>query len=228
MINKKVKKEKIITILHNNSEIKDEKIIADLFNEYYSNITIQIRETLNQTARKMNEFLIGNYPNTMYFDKTDIEEVGKIIDDLKENKSAGNDEIAPKILKKCKNEIKGIITIIINDIIEKEQIPNELKNTQIIPVYKKGDTKNLNNYRPISITNIIAKILEKIIYNRLTNYLEKNNIIDEKQFGFKKGGSTENALLKTIHTIQKELNNKKIVVVIFYDLTKAFDMIEKN
>jgi hypothetical protein len=82
---------------------------------------------------------------------------------------------------------------------------------------------NPANYSPISLLTSFSKVLEKAVYNRLTEYLSNNNLLVENQFGFRKGYATDDAIFKLINEILKALNNKMKAGSVFCDLEKAFD-----
>jgi len=106
--------------------------------------------------------------------------------------------------------------------------PDELKVGRISPIYKKDNEELMENYRPVSTLAIFGKIFEKIIYTRLYSFLLSKNIIYENQFGFRKGHSTSHALNYSISHIESSLREKKHVIGIFIDLSKAFDTIDHS
>ena len=75
------------------------------------------------------------------------------------------------------------------------------KKSNIIPVHKKGDNQIVNNYRPVSLLPIFGKILEKLIFNSIMNFLEENNLLNSNQSGFRLNDSWENQLLSIVHDI---------------------------
>ena len=99
---------------------------------------------------------------------------------------------------------------------------------QVIPIFKKGDSKSLNNYRPISILSTINKIFEKVLYARLIAYIEKHNIFYKYQFGFRKQHSTEHALIEIVDQIRLSIDNNQLTCGIFIDLSKAFDTVNHD
>jgi hypothetical protein len=103
-----------------------------------------------------------------------------------------------KILKVYASLISCPLTHICNHSLLIGIFPDSLKISIIIPLYKKGDRTNMSNYRPISLLTTFSKVLEKVMYNRLSHYLKTNNILVPEQFGFRKGISTENAAFKVI------------------------------
>ena len=104
--------------------------------------------------------------------------------------------------------------------------PNELKTGKISPIYKKDNEQLLENYRPVSTLAVFGKIFEKVIYSRLYSFLISQRILHENQFGFRKRHSTTHALNYSVNDIESALNNKKHVLGIFIDLSKAFDTID--
>ncbi|KAL5265672.1 hypothetical protein ACHWQZ_G006407 [Mnemiopsis leidyi] len=104
--------------------------------------------------------------------------------------------------------------------------PCELKTGRISPIYKKEDEQLLENYRPVSTLPVFGKIFEKIIYSRLYSFLISKGVINENQFGFRKGHSTSNALNYSVEHIESLLAKKQHVLGIFIDLSKAFDTID--
>ena len=102
--------------------------------------------------------------------------------------------------------------------------PEKLKISRIVPVYKSGDPKSCDNYRPIALVNTLSKILEKIVSISLTNHLQINNLLYRHQYGFQREKSTEHNLIHLVNYISQALNKGNFCVGIFLDLKKAFDV----
>ncbi len=107
-------------------------------------------------------------------------------------------------------------------------VPDEMKIARIIPLYKAEDKSFVKNYRPISILPVFSKILEKVFYNRILNYLNKNEILYANQYGFRKGHSTASALLDLYDKISEAIDKREVAVGVFLDLSKAFDTVNHN
>ena len=105
-------------------------------------------------------------------------------------------------------------------------VPDNLKVASVIPVYKSGNHSSVSNYRPISLLSVFNKLLEKLMSKRITVYLEKYNILNENQFGFRNNRSTTQAILMIADKIQRAIENKMISCGIFLDLSKAFDTVD--
>ena len=110
----------------------------------------------------------------------------KAIDRLENISSSGHDGISNKLLKLVKNELKKLLTLIINQMITTGIFPESFKISKITPLYKKGDHSLLTNYRPISLLPTISKVFERIIYDQMYEYLNENNLLAKEQYGFRK------------------------------------------
>jgi hypothetical protein len=97
--------------------------------------------------------------------------------------------------------------------------------SKTIPVFKKGSRLTVSNYRPISLLSNINKIFEKIIFNRVYSFLEKQKSIYEHQYGFRKKHSTIHALISITEKIRDALDNKSLAIGVFIDFQKAFDTV---
>ena len=127
------------------------------------------------------------------------------------------------------NEIIEGLTIIINLSIVEGKVSDLLKVAKIIPVYKNGDTYSPSNYRPIPLLSIFDKILEKTIYLRLKQVLDKHNILFKNiNFGFRENQSPSHALIDLVEYIYKSLDENKFVFGIYIDLKKAFDKVSHD
>ena len=125
------------------------------------------------------------------------------------NKSPGFDGITFTVLKNCFGALHKPLLRVFNLSIVKRIFPDDLKIAHVTPVFKGGDEKDLENYRPISVLPCFSKILEKIMYTILYNHLIKNNILYSKPFGFQKGHSTEHDLIQLINQINNNFENNK-------------------
>jgi hypothetical protein len=125
------------------------------------------------------------------------------------SKPAGPDNLPPKFLKAVFQSLVKPLTILFQKSLNFGVVPGDWKLANVSPIYKgKGGSDNVANYRPISVTNCFIKILEKIIFKHLHNYLLRYNILSDDQSGFRHRDSTINQLLVIYDVIMKNLGCK--------------------
>ena len=213
----------------NDREFKEPSDISNAFNTYFTNIGPKLASSMASNAdANFTKFLPPYYDKSLFFTPTDEEEIFKIVRTLKSGRSTGYDGISMNLLKKVITYIIAPLTYIFNLSISTGKCPNSLKIAKVIPIYKKDDPSLLTNYRPISILPSISKILEKIIYKRLYIFLNVNNLLVPNQFGFRKKHSTDYAIIQLLNKVTECFSNKKHLIGIFMDLSKAFDTIDHD
>ena len=196
--------------------------IANHFNQFFTTIAEKIAEKIPPTNFNCN---VAS-PEPLNFLKHDPIISGDIIDvlsQLQPKHSPDPCNIPMFLLKKLSYQICMPLKHIINLSLETGLIPNEMKVAKVIPLLKSGNPSDVNNYRPISLLSSFGKILEKIVCNKLTNFLETNGILSKFQFGFRKNHSTVHPMMLLLNYLTRALNEKKHSIVIFCDLQKAFD-----
>ena len=151
--------------------------------------------------------------------------VRKCIERLNEKKACGPDKIPIKVLKQCGNELAPILTCIFKQSLSTGEVPLDWKHANVVPIFKKGNRCKPENYRPVSLTVVISKMLEHIIVSQIMNHLDSQNILHENQHGFRAKRSCESQLLMTTDDISKSLNSGKQVDMAILDFSKAFDKV---
>ena len=142
------------------------------------------------------------------------------------NVGAGHDKINSLIFKATYRYIITEIVHFLNLCLQHGTFPCSLKRAVIKPIFKAGDKQHFSNYRPISLLPVISKLLEKLIYFRLNDHLIKNDILNKRQFGFRKGMSTYMPLMLLQEKITRAFEFNKIVCGLYLDLRKAFDTVD--
>jgi hypothetical protein len=104
-------------------------------------------------------------------------------------------------------------------------LPKEWLLATVTPLYKSGDKLDPVNYRPVSLTSISCKVMEKIIVKQLLAHMEDNNLIPEQQHGFIPGRSVVTGLLFSTNTWTKTMDSKQPLDIIYLDFSKAFDKV---
>ena len=127
-----------------------------------------------------------------------------------------------KFLKVIAQPLSQILVTIINRSMEIGYVPNSFKVGQQTPVFKSGDV-SIQNFRPITVSNSLSKILEKTVRSRIIKFIKDNKIINNSQFGFRKNHSTNHAIINLLESSLEVLDLKLKVGGVFLDITKAFD-----
>ena len=153
------------------------------------------------------------------------EVVASKINNMKENKSPGVYGISPKILKETVEQISMPLAHVFNMSLQEEIVPLEWKEANIIPLFKKGSRNKSVNYRPVSLTSVICKLLEAIIRDHMMDFLIKHKLINPSQHGFLKARSCLTNLLCYLEEITKWVDEGSPVDVIYLDFQKAFDKV---
>ena len=131
--------------------------------------------------------------------------------------------MSPKFLKDISGTISQALCELFNESFSKGVFPNHMKLAMVTPIYQGKSKLKVGNYRPVSVLPILSKVLEKLMFNRLVNFLEKSEIIYEHQYGSQKSKPTTHAVFD-IHTkIVKALDQGNLACSVFLDFVKAFD-----
>ena len=218
-------------ISENGQLIRDRRVICTHFNKYFTSIADKLNEKkygdlANPGAvPDFRDFLNSPVTNTIFLKPIVFSEISDIIRKLNSNKSS---DFSPRILKLFNYQFSSILTHLFNNCMNNAVFPSELKVAKVLPLFKSGDRNSVSNYRPISILPVFSKIFEKVIQSRLTSFFFKEKVLQEGQFGFRKGRSTIQALNTSICNILKSLDQKKHTLAIFIDYSKAFDTIKHS
>ena len=148
-----------------------------------------------------------------------------VVRDMKENKSPGVDGISPKILKEAVEQISAPLAHVFKMTVQEGIVPLEWKEANIIPLFKKGPRNKSVNYRPVSLTTVICKLLEKIMRDHMMDFLIKHKLINPSQHGFLKAKSCQTNVLCFLEEITKWVDDGSPVDVIYLDFQKAFDKV---
>lgn len=205
-----------ITKLNIGGEIKNGKALANAFNNYFVDLVHSVH-----TAEALK--YVEGVSDTIFLSPTDEVEVTSVFQCLKNSRSCDIHDIQLKPVKYVIKSIAPILTHIFNVSLQTGVFPRKMQEAKVSVIYKAGDKNDLGNYRPISILPIFSKGLEKIIHKRLSSFCEKQCILTPHQYGFRKGCSTELALLNQKEIILDNIENKRITLAIFIDFSKAFD-----
>ena len=235
---KNLKAEGRIHLLENNILHTSDEHVADIFNSYFNRVTetLEIPTWSNQntslSSEDISETNFENHPSikeinshrnsdeVFDFAKVDESQVFKVIASLNNSKSVSG-TIPTRMLKIAANICVPYLTSCFNNCVEDGIFPDRLKLADIIPVFKKGSSTDKVNYRPISLLPVVSKIFERLIVNQLNVHFEPQ--FSKLLCGFRKGHSTQHAILNMIRNWQSAIANNLKVGAVLIDLSKAFE-----
>ena len=166
--------------------------------------------------------------NSCAFHLTSSLEIVDIVNSMKAGDSAGIDEISINLIKLVIDCIAEPLSVIINLCFTKGIYPDQLKIAKVCPVFKDDSKTEFSNYRPISIIPSFSKFFEKLISNRLLSFINKFEIFNPAQYGFRKNHSTYMAMLNFYDKVSEAIDKNEFIIGIFIDLSKAFDTINHD
>ena len=183
--------------------------IANVFNNYFASVAEIGKQNINYSHKHFSEYLKHQCNNSIFIQPTDSEEIANIISSLNINKACGPFSIPNKILILLKQDISMQLADLFNISFSSGSFPSILKTAKVI-----------------SLLSNIEKILEKLMYKQVYNFLNENNIIYNLQFGFRQRFSASHALINLTENIRQALDEGYIGCGIFVDLQKVFDTVD--
>jgi hypothetical protein len=214
-----------IILNENENIISENENVAEIFNNFFTNVAENIGKDYvfdprnHPSLTEIGKLQIAQ--DTFAFQSTNTETVSKIITKFNPKKATGADKISVKLLKYSQPALLQPITDLINISIESGIFPDQLKQAQVTPIYKKNDPMDKSNYRPVSILPIPSKIFEKVLSEQLSKYFDK--IFNNFLCAFRKGHGCQTTLLRLLEDWKYALDKNEYVAAILMDLSKAFD-----
>ena len=149
----------------------------------------------------------------------------KLLQGLKPDKAPGPDHIRPLLLLKLCREVAAILQVIFSKSLMEGSLPSDWLKANVSPIFKKGDKTCPANYRPISLTCILCKLLEHIVASNVVKHMDQHKILYDLKHGFRAWRSCETQLTMLIEEIHQNLSDGKQTDVILLDFCKAFDKV---
>ena len=153
------------------------------------------------------------------------EEVARKLEELDPVKSSGPDDIHPALLKELRSDICVFLTLFFRKSMDESALPEIWKRGNIAPIFKKGNRHEPENYRPISLTCVACKVMEKFVRDAVRDHLLRNNLISQHQHGFLPGKSTSSQLMECLEDWSKMMEEGSSVDILYLDFKKAFDAV---
>ena len=214
----------------------DPNTIIEKLNCFFASISDKLKDQQTKQRDKnngfnwntLNSYVHSKVPENVYFQIPLMthDELLSSIRSLDSTKATGLDGITPRIIKLSSDVLVHPLLKIINISIINGNFPDTLKLGKILPIFKGGDKTDPSNYRPISVLSVISKLIEKHVTKHLFGYLNKYNLLHKSQSGFRKHHSCNTALINLLDKWLKSIDDGELVGAIFFDLRKAFDVVD--
>jgi hypothetical protein len=186
--------------------------IANLLNDYF-HFTFKSPLSRAEYADHPSTKTMTTLNNTLSDIVITPDEVKNILPSLDDNKATGPDNIPAKLLRCCAPQICTSLCDVFKQSLKIGKIPTAWKTSNVIPIPKKAQLKEVSDYRPISLLSIVSKVFERCVYNRLIEHVSLN--IHQLQFGFLRGKSATAQLLQVLQEIG-EMLDKRVQIDLVY------------
>ena len=209
--------------------------VAKVFNKFFTNVASDLVKML---PTPYNLFTSGSSVFRDFYRRRGVTEnafalspvtrrdILKQLLSLEVGKSTGLDGISARFLRDGATVLADPIAHIVNLSITSATVPSSFKDARVRPLYKKGDKLDPGNYRPVSVLNVLSKILERTVHRQLMGYLEQRGILFGYQSGFRAGFSTDTCLVNLNDYVRSEISKGNFVGMVMIDLRKAFDTVD--
>ena len=189
-------------------------IIGGYFKEVFSEETTgEMPEMDNQCENQIRDIEISRVT------------IQKILEKFNVNKSCGPDKLHPHLLQKTARTISVPLKIIFEKSLNDGECPDDWRTANVTPIHKKGDRTDPSNYRPVSLTSQVCKVLETVVRERIVRHMRENRLFSDTQHGFREGRSCLTNLLETLEHWTKILDEGDCTDVAYLDFRKAFDLV---
>ena len=202
--------------------------IANTLARYFANVGETFANKVPKSSQSISNYLelLQKNSESLFFAPCSTEEISKIIASLPAKRSCGSDNISNVLLKEIAPILCEPLSIITNQSMHTGIFPDLMKLAEVVPLYKSKSRENETNYRPISLLTTMSKVVEKVVYERVYQFLVKTGQICETQYGFRPKHSCEHAIAQVIGSTLKNLECNKKTIAVMLDLSKAFDTID--
>ena len=164
----------------------DSSQTAEMLNQYFASVfTIEDMQDLPDPK----EMFVGSDESRLRDVDFTEELILKHLSKLKTEKASGNDNICPRVLKELAQELKQPLSMLFRKSFEEGEVPQDWRDANVCPIYKKGERHLSANYRPVSLTSQISKLMETVLRDAIVNHLTNFQLIKNSQHGFTKGRS---------------------------------------
>ena len=203
------------------SLVIDDKDKADVLNSFFASVFVKENTDNIISADE------GSMSNFGFISEIIITPLAVLqkLKNLNVNKAQGPDGIPPRILKELCEQLANPLSVLFNKSLEEGKIPSDWKKADVVPIFKKGTRADPGNYRPVSLTCILSKVLESFVRDALVSHMMDNKLYSSCQHGFRKHRSCVTQLLEVMEHFTDFYDNGNSFDVIYFDFKKAFDSV---
>ena len=194
--------------------------IANVLNNHFGSVFVK-----DAHEEVLPVFELPSPPNVLEYIKIERQVVKNKLESLVKHKAIGVDGVSPYVLNECSDGFSLPLTLLFNMSIEQGSLPSAWLEANVTPIFKKGSRLDPSNYRPVSLTSVICRVLESIVRDEMMNHLIKNDLISHRQHGFVPKKACVTNLLETVDFVTNNLHEKTPTDIIFLDFSKAFDKV---
>ena len=200
-----------VDILRRGHELFDDnEVIVEEFGRYFSSVNGVHVQDATENDKKLLDHVVKCKVD-FCFESFKEHQVLEVLQGLDTQKATGEDGISAALLRTTAPGISASLTKIFNHTLLCQNLPVEWKSALVTPVPKGKRTHDLDNYRPVSILPAVSKVLERLVYDQLHDHLQANNILHPRQYGFRRGYSTQDILMALVEEWLKALDDDKLV-----------------
>ena len=196
----------------------DDQEMAEILNKHYSNVFTTENPTLPPSPPSSSCPQMPDITFTQYG-------VTEVLKHLKNSTSPGPDGISQRVLKETAHDVSLPLCLLFNKSLRTGTLPMDWKKANVVPIYKSGSKAQPINYRPISLTSVIVRVMERVLKERMLHHLKTNQLINPSQHGFLPKKSTSTNLVAYLDYLTKNLDEGQPVDVLYLDFSKAFDKV---
>ena len=205
----------------NENSITNSHELSNAFNDHFSTTGTKLANEvpLVTDGSSYADYIVSS-DNKFIFSPISSSNVFSLLNKLSKSKATGLDNISAKLIRECADLISIPLCNIFNNSLSSGLFPDDWKCARVTPLFKQGERTDVNNYRPISVISIIAKVFERIVYDQLCSFLASEEIITNQQSGFRSLHCTVTALLEATDSWTFDIDPGNVNAVVFLDLKK--------